>query len=148
MPKPTSICWILPLALMLEKASARGWTKLGKVKAGTSRNSSLSSNLPMAYRIKIMPRAERDLTDIHRRIQVPTADAARIWYVGLRERIRSLSESPGGCPVTPENEQLRHLLYGNSRNLYRVIFRILEKSKLVEVLHIRHGAMDAFGETE
>jgi toxin ParE1/3/4 len=83
----------------------------------------------MAYRIKIMPRAERDLEDIYRRIQALCGSASR-------------------CPVTPENDRLRHLLYGNRPQIYRVIFRIPEKSKLVEVLHIRHGAMDSFGKEE
>lgn len=43
----------------------------------------------MAYRVKIMPRAERDLTDIYRKIQARTFDAARTWYVGLKKSIRT-----------------------------------------------------------
>jgi toxin ParE1/3/4 len=44
--------------------------------------------------------------------------------------------------VTPEKAQLRHLLYGNKPHVYRVIFRVVEKQKRVDVLHIRHGARD------
>jgi toxin ParE1/3/4 len=44
--------------------------------------------------------------------------------------------------LTPENAQLRHLLYGNKPHVYRVIFRVIEKQKRVDVLHIRHGARD------
>ena len=102
----------------------------------------------MGYRVKIMPRAERDLADIYRRIEARTSGAAGAWYVGLRESIRNLRDSPGRCPVTPENDRLRHLFYGHKPHIYRVIYRILEKPKHVEVLHIRHGAMDTFGETE
>jgi plasmid stabilization system protein ParE len=40
--------------------------------------------------------------------------------------------------VTREN--LRHLLYGRKPSIYRVIYRVREKQKKVEVLHIRHGA--------
>jgi hypothetical protein len=42
--------------------------------------------------------------------------------------------------MPPENSKLRHLLYGNKPHIYRAIFRVGEKQKLVEVLHIRHGA--------
>jgi mRNA-degrading endonuclease RelE of RelBE toxin-antitoxin system len=37
---------------------------------------------------------------------------------------------------------LRHLLYGKKPNVYRVIFEIDERRRLVHVLTIRHGAMD------
>ncbi len=94
------------------------------------------------------PRAERDIAGIYARIQVPTSDAALKWYLGLRDSIRSLRDSPTRCPRTPENDQLRHLLYGHKPHIYRVIFRIMEKPKQVEVLHIRHGAMDKFGKAE
>ena len=95
-----------------------------------------------------MPRAERDLAAIYRRTEAGTSDAALNWYIGLRESIRSLGDSPSRCPVTPENDQFRHLLYGHKPHIYRVIYRILEKPKYVEVLHIRHGAMDEFGNGE
>jgi toxin ParE1/3/4 len=43
-------------------------------------------------------------------------------------------------PVTPESDNFRHLLYGNKPHTYRAIYRVLEKQKQVEVLHIRHRA--------
>ena len=46
--------------------------------------------------------------------------------------------------MTPENDKLRHLLYGNKPHIYRAIFRVVEKQKLIEVLHIRHGARSGF----
>jgi len=36
------------------------------------------------------------------------------------------------------------MLYGNKPYIYRVIYRIMEKRKLVEFLHIRHGARQKF----
>jgi plasmid stabilization system protein ParE len=95
-----------------------------------------------------MPRAERDLADIYDHIHARTSDAARAWYLGLRDSIRSLSRSPSRCATTPENDRLRHLLYGHKPHIYRVIYRVLERPKQVEVLHIRHGAKDEFGKTE
>jgi plasmid stabilization system protein ParE len=98
----------------------------------------------MEYRVKLMPRAERDLANIYRRIEAGTSDAALAWYRGLKESIRTLRNSPNRCPVTPENSALRHLLYGNKPYVYRAIYRVLEKQKQVLVLHIRHGGRQAF----
>jgi hypothetical protein len=39
---------------------------------------------------------------------------------------------------------VRHLLYGRSRNVYRIIYAIDERGLAVTVLHIRHGARDAY----
>jgi hypothetical protein len=36
------------------------------------------------------------------------------------------------------------LLYGDKPQIYRAIYRVLEKQKQVEVLHIRHGARRRF----
>lgn len=98
----------------------------------------------MAYRVRITPRAQRDLVNIFDWIGANSSNAARNWYVGLREAIRSLKTIPRRDPVTPEDANLRHLLYGRKPHIYRVIYRILEKEKQVEVLHIRHGARDEF----
>jgi len=51
---------------------------------------------------------------------------------------------PNRCPATRENLRLRHLLYGKKPHVFRVIYRVLEREKRVEVLHIRHGAMADF----
>lgn len=98
----------------------------------------------MVYRVKIMPRAERDLAGIFDWIGATSSQAARKWYLGLREAIRSLRIIPRRDPVTPEDKHLRHLLYGRKPHVYRVIYRIVEKEKQVEVLHIRHGARGEF----
>jgi toxin ParE1/3/4 len=45
------------------------------------------------------------------------------------------------CPVTRQRGKLRHLLCGHKPHIYRVIYRVQEKQKRVEVLHIRHAAM-------
>ena len=46
--------------------------------------------------------------------------------------------------MTPETRQLRQLLYGNKPYVYRVIYRVLEKPRQVDVLHIRHAARQEF----
>jgi plasmid stabilization system protein ParE len=93
----------------------------------------------MTYLVKLTIRAQRDLASLYAEIDAEHSDAALKWYRGLKDAILSLEELPNRCPVTPESKKFRHLLYGHKPHIYRVIFRILEKQKQVEVLHIRHG---------
>ena len=94
----------------------------------------------MAYQVNLTARAGRDLTNLFARIRAEHSDGALIWYRGLKEAILSLEQQPHRCPATPESTALRHLLYGNKPHIYRVIYRVLEQRKSVEILHIRHGA--------
>jgi len=94
----------------------------------------------MAYLISIASRAERDLADLYGEINADQSDAALEWYRALKDSILSLEEQPNRCPLIRKRNKLRHLLYGHKPHVYRVIYRVLEKRKEVEVLHIRHGA--------
>jgi toxin ParE1/3/4 len=96
----------------------------------------------MAYVVNIAVRAEREFASLYREIDAEESDAALKWYRGLKKAVLSLEELPNRCPLTPEKRQTRHLLYGNKPHVYRVIFRVVEKQKRVDVLHIRHGARD------
>jgi plasmid stabilization system protein ParE len=98
----------------------------------------------MACLVNLTARAERDLALLYLDIDAQYPDAALKWYRGIKEAILSLEEQPNRCPVTPENDKLRHLLDGNKPHIYRAIYRVLEKEKRVEVLHIRHGARRRF----
>jgi plasmid stabilization system protein ParE len=98
----------------------------------------------MAYLVSITSRAQRDLVSLYEEIDVENSDAALKWYFALNDAVLSLEQMPNRCPVTHENAELRHLLYGHKHHIYRVIFRVLEKQKLVELLHIRHGARRRF----
>jgi len=97
----------------------------------------------VAYAIKITRRAERDLRDIYEYIGAENSAAALEWYVGLKAAVLSLENSPHRCASTLEAPNLKHLLYGKKR-VYRVIYRIVEDRKEVEILHLRHGARREF----
>jgi plasmid stabilization system protein ParE len=101
----------------------------------------------MAYVVNITLRAGRDLDHLFEAIDAANSDAARKWYLGLRKQLLSLEEFPNRCPVTPEKKTFRHLLYGRGHNVYRVIYRVLERQQVVEVLHVRHGARKRFRAT-
>lgn len=94
----------------------------------------------MAYVINITSRAERDLAQLYSHINAGNSGAALKWYLGLKKAILSLEKHPNRCPAIRGRDKLRRLLYGHKPHVYRVIYRILEKQKRVEVLHIRHGA--------
>jgi toxin ParE1/3/4 len=94
----------------------------------------------MAYRVELTARAGRNLRRIYRTIHAEDSAQAWTWFDGLERAVLNLDEHPSRCPPTPEDAALRHLLYGAKPDTYRIIFRIDERSHLVTVLHIRHGA--------
>jgi len=98
----------------------------------------------MAYLVRITSRARRDLDLLFRNIHAEDSETALKWYKGLMEAALALEEMPNRCPATPESSQLRHLLYGSKPHVYRVICRVLENEKRVNVVHIRHGARQEF----
>jgi toxin ParE1/3/4 len=98
----------------------------------------------MAYLVRTMPRAERDLAAIFGYIGGLNSPPAKRWLDGLVASIASLSEHPQRHPAIPENPSLRHLLYGNKPHIYRVIYSIDMTRQQVDIVHIRHHARDAF----
>jgi plasmid stabilization system protein ParE len=94
----------------------------------------------MAFRVKITPKAEREMDVILTWLLAHGAgDTGVRWFRGLREAINSLSELPTRCSLAPENAktsyEVRQLLYGHKRRTYRILFVIRED--LVEVLDVR-----------
>lgn len=98
----------------------------------------------MAYLVKIMPRAERDLESIFLYIRAETSAPANRWFRKLMAAVEDLSTIPRRHASTPEDRSLHHLLFGNKPHIYRVIFSIDEERKEVSILHVRHGAREAF----
>jgi len=98
----------------------------------------------MAYRVELTERAARDLRSLYQFIKAEDSIQARVWFNRLERVILSLDENPARGRVIPEDATLRHLLYGRKRNLYRIIYTINEREHTVTIVHIRHGARDAF----
>src|SRR4051794_31147570 len=144
MPKLISACSISRPRLMRGKESAKDWRTSESGRSGRQGSSSIISKPGMAYLVNVTSRAERDLSHLYDEIDVEYSDAALKWYRGLKDAILSLERNPNRCPVTRENSNLRHLLYGHKPHVHHVIYRVLEKRKQVDVLHIRHGARRRF----
>ncbi|WP_257999496.1 type II toxin-antitoxin system RelE/ParE family toxin [Fischerella thermalis] len=86
----------------------------------------------MEYRIEISSVAEAEADSAFLRLsQMVSPTKASQWYAGLLQAIESLSQMPKRCPLARENEyfsqEIRQLLYGRGRNLYRILFTILER---------------------
>ncbi|MGO9898083.1 MAG: type II toxin-antitoxin system RelE/ParE family toxin [Bryobacteraceae bacterium] len=99
----------------------------------------------MTYRVELTDRAARDLVILCEDKNVAGSVAAARWYNGLEKAVYTLETHPGRCQMAPESGRagrpLRHLLYGKKPHVYRVIYAIDERKKLVRVLTIRHPAM-------
>ena len=64
------------------------------------------------------------------------------WFRGLMNAIATLQEKPHRCALAIEHEvfpgELRQLLHGKSRNIYRILFTI--RANRVHILYLRHAA--------
>lgn len=98
----------------------------------------------MPYRVRLTSRAERDLEAIYEFIQAPTFENAFAWFNELAEAIYSLERFPERGTITTENRSTRQLLFGRKPGVYRIIYAMDKRNRAVNVLHIRHGARDAF----
>jgi plasmid stabilization system protein ParE len=61
----------------------------------------------------------------------------------MEQAIENLSEFPGRCQIAVESRRgdvIRQLLYGRKPHVYRILFRVIAKGRVVSVIHIRHGA--------
>jgi plasmid stabilization system protein ParE len=98
----------------------------------------------MAYRVDLTERAARNLGRIYLAINADDGVQARAWFNGLEQSVLSLERYPAKGAPTPEDSELRHLLYGRKGRRYRIIYAIDEGRHVVTVLHIRHWARGAF----
>ncbi len=71
--------------------------------------------------------------------------AASHWHERLLAAVATLAREPQRCPIAPEAEELeielRELLFGRRRGVYRILFIIEQRT--VIVVPIRHSARDA-----
>lgn len=70
----------------------------------------------------------------------------------LIDSLYTLEQFPNRCPMAREAEEakrdIRCLLFGKRRGVYRILFEIDEKRQTVWILHIRHGALRDLGPDE
>jgi plasmid stabilization system protein ParE len=108
----------------------------------------------VTYRVDVSEAAEAEIDAAYLWVSRHSPEWAGRWHFGLLEAIASLSEMPGRCPLAPESgyfeDEVRQLLYGRGRNIFRILFAVHQaedgEEATVRILHVRHAAQRAIGE--
>jgi plasmid stabilization system protein ParE len=86
--------------------------------------------------------AEAQIEQAYQWYREHNTEFADRWFRGLMNAIATLQEKPQRCALAVEHEifpeEVRQLLYGKSKNIYRVLFTIRDTT--VYVLYVRHSA--------
>ena len=102
------------------------------------------------HQVIILPSAERDIDEAYQWLARQDPEAAVRWYNQLIEVIYSLDAFPERCPLAPEAKfdkaEIREIFHGRRHHKYRILFTVA--SDRVHVLHVRHGARLAIGDSE
>jgi plasmid stabilization system protein ParE len=98
----------------------------------------------MPYEVRFSRQALADVDTALAWLTARSVTAADRWRAGLLARVATLEQSPDRCPVADEAADLgidlRELLYGRRRGVYRILFTI--EGSVVHVLRVRHAAQD------
>jgi toxin ParE1/3/4 len=92
----------------------------------------------VGYRIDVTSKAERDLQEIYRYIAFDNPSAAHRFRLQLTTQLKLISNFARAGRMVPEigRKDIRELI----RNPYRIIYRVKENQKLIEVLRFWHAA--------
>jgi len=94
------------------------------------------------YQVIIQPAAQKAIEESYFWLSNHSSRQARTWLEGLYKAILSLENMPSRCSLAFENsffdQEIRQLIYGKGRNVYRIIFTIVDDS--VQILFVRHAA--------
>ncbi len=95
----------------------------------------------MTFQVEITPIAETQIEKSYRWYRERNSEFADRWFRGLMNAIATLQEKPLRCSLAIESEifteEVRQLLYGKSKNIYRVLFTV--RNTTVYVLYVRHS---------
>lgn len=96
----------------------------------------------MTFQVEITPIAEKQIEQAYRWYRERNPEFADTWFRGLMNAIATLQDKPQRCALAVEHEifpeEVHQLLYGKSKNIYRVMFTI--RDNIVSVLYVRHAA--------
>ena len=96
----------------------------------------------MAFQVEITPIAEAQIEGCYCWYRERNPAFADRWFRGLMNQIATLQEKPQRCALAVEHkvfpEEVRQLLYGKSKAVFRVLFTI--RGTTVYVLYVRHAS--------
>jgi plasmid stabilization system protein ParE len=93
----------------------------------------------MNFEVIITPSAKADIFETNTWLLENYPELAEKWLWQISTCVTSLSKMPERCPISEEssafNVEVRQLLCGDRRNVYRILFSI--KEKRVYILRVR-----------
>jgi plasmid stabilization system protein ParE len=96
----------------------------------------------MTFQVELTQITENQIEQSYQWYRDRNPEFADRWFRGLMNTIATLQEKPQRCTLAVEHEifpeEVRQLLYGKSKNIYRVLFAIRDTT--VYVLYVRHSA--------
>jgi plasmid stabilization system protein ParE len=96
----------------------------------------------MAFQVEITPPAEAQIENAYVWYRDRDAAFADQWFRGLMNAIATLQESPRRCTLAVEHElfseEVRQLLYGTGRAIFRLLFTI--RGDVVYIVLVRHAS--------
>jgi plasmid stabilization system protein ParE len=96
----------------------------------------------MTFQVEITPIAEVQIEQAYRWYRERNPEFADLWFRGLMNAIATLQEKPQRCALAVEHEifseEVRQLLYGKAKNVYRILFTIRDAT--VYALYVRHSS--------
>ena len=102
----------------------------------------------MNYRVIISATAMAEIQEAFEWLANQSPLAADRWRAALLQAVDSLEALPDRYPLAPEaahlGMEIRQLLHGRRRGIYRILFTIQDNRVLV--LRVRHGARRFLGE--
>ncbi len=98
----------------------------------------------MPYLVRLTNRALRDLEVIYEFVEADNSQRAQAWFNELADTIYSLERFPMRGLASPGSKNLRRLLFGTHPGIYKIIYSVDKRNRVINVLHIRHAARLGF----
>ena len=98
----------------------------------------------MSYQVALANAAKAKANQIYAWVTDRAPTRGLEWFEELIDCLYSLEELPYRCPLAREAEEARReircLLFGKRKHVYRVLYEVDEARQTVWIPHIRHGA--------
>lgn len=104
----------------------------------------------MNFRVVLSRRAANEIAANYDWLAERSVASANRWRDGILGAVDSLDTNPERCPLAPEDEwddgELRELLHGRRKHVFRILFEI--RGEEVLVVRVRHASQDYLGAGE
>ncbi len=96
----------------------------------------------MTFQVEITPIAQTQIEKAYQWYRKLNPDFADRWFRNLMNKIATLQFLPRRSALAVEHEifpeEVRQLLHGDRKNVYRILFTICDDT--VSILYVRHSA--------